>query len=405
MFPIKVAWRYLLSGGSQTILTLGGVALGVTVYIFISTLITGLQRGLINRTIGSISHVTLEMPEEEARIIAPAGTQAIGPQQPFNAREERIRGWQQIVPALDKFPGVRAVSPAISTSGFATRGGTTRPVTLIGIQEDRGAQIIDLRGFMRSGSLNLAGQGCAIGVELARLLGLEVGDKITVRSAQGIERAFTVTGIFDAGNININERSFYISLANGQRLADQIGSISRIEIQIDQVFQANALSEQIGAKTGLRAKSWMQENTELLGALQSQSGTTQLIRIFVLAVVATGVASVLIVSVLQRSREIGILMSMGARGVTILKIFLWLGFFLGFFGAFLGVSLGGLAVLGMAEIPGTNPFRPGKLFPIFFETQFLIESLLAATIVGLVASIPPARRASKMNPVDVIRYG
>lgn len=404
LFAVKLAARYFVRGGGQTALTMAGVAFGVTVYLFITTLIVGLQKGLVERTIGSSSQLTVKPLEAEARVLA-TPERNLATTQPFNEREARLRGWGTILQALDGFPGVNAASPVVSTSGFAIAGGQARPITLLGVEENRHVQIIDLRRFLVQGRLNLTGNGAAIGIELARLLGLKVGDPIRVRSSQGVERVLRVDGIFDAGNINVNERSFYVSLTTGQRLAALVGDVSRIETKVDEPFQADVIAQRVAAATGLQVTNWKEENRELLGALQSQSGTTTIIRVFVMILVATSVASVLIVSVLQRSREIGILKSMGASQARILTTFVVLGLFIGGGGALIGAGIGGSMVLGLASLPGNNPTRPGFLFPIDWQLRYVIEGIAAATLIGTLAAIPPARRASRMNPVDVIRYG
>jgi len=404
LFAVKLAARYFVRGGGQTVLTMAGIAFGVTVYLFITTLIVGLQKGLIERTIGSSSQLTVKPPEAEARVL-PVPGRNLATVQPFNEREPRLRGWISTLSLLDGYPGINAASPVVSTAGFAIRGGQARPITILGVEENRHVQIIDLRRNIKSGRLNLSGNGCAIGIEMARLLGLRPGDPLRVRSSQNIERVLRVDGIFDAGNININERSLYVSLATGQRLAQLTGDVSRIETKVDEPFNADTIATKLAASTGLQVTNWKDENKELLGALQSQTGTTSIIRVFVMILVATSVASVLIVSVLQRSREIGILKSMGASTSRILATFVMLGLFIGGGGALIGAGIGGTAVLALSTLPGNNPTKPGFMFPIDWQLRYVLEGIVAATLIGTFAAIPPARRAARMNPVDVIRFG
>lgn len=405
LFALKVGLRYFQSGGSQTVLTVASVAFGVTVYLFITSLIFGLQSGLIRRTIGSTSQVTVEPLEEQARVLRFEERENISQAQPFNEREVTLKGYQALVPTLDKVDGVTAVSPVATGAGFASRGGQSRPITILGIEEDRGNQIFDLRSSMQEGRLDLGGQGAAIGIELARLLGLEVGDKVRVLSAKQVEQIFTVNGIFDAGQVNVNERSFYVSLPNGQRLNDMVGAVSRIEMKVVEPFAVDPIRAQVEGITGLKVQSWKDVNGELLAALDGQSRTTGIIRLFTMILVATSVASVLIVSVIQRSREIGILKSMGASTGTLQGVFIVLGALVGISGALVGAGFGGSIVLLLAQVPGDNPVRPGFLFPIDMQLRFVVEAFAVAAGIGSVAAILPARRAALMNPVDVIRQG
>lgn len=405
LFAFKVGLRYFHGGGSQTWLTVASVAFGVTVYLFISSLIYGLQSGLIQRTIGSTSHVTVQPLEAEARVLNLPNTRNLADQQPFNERQTNIKGYSAMLTQLDSVPGVTAVSPLSAGPGFALRGGQSRPISILGIDEDRGNQILDLRAAMKSGTLDLGGQGCAIGVELARLLDLKVGDKVRVLSARRVEQVFRINGIFEAGQIVVNERSFYVSLTNGQRLNDMIGAVSEIEMKVAEPFQADPIVQEVKGITGLKIQSWKEVNTELLGALSAQNQTTSIIRVFTMILVATSVASVLIVSVIQRSREIGILKSMGASTRTLQFVFIVLGALVGLSGAMVGAGFGGAMVVLLAQIPGNNPIRPGYALPIDMQLRFVVESFLVAFLIGSLAAILPARRAALMNPVDVIRQG
>lgn len=404
-FIWRVALRYFLSGGTQTALTVAGVAFGVTVYLFITALISGLQQGLINRTIGSSSQITLEPLDEGARLLSDSKATVLGDSQPFTEREGRIRDYFDLILKLDAFPGVTAVNPVATGPGFAVRGGTTRPITILGVDEERVLQIFDIRRNIKQGRYDLGGQNIAIGTELARLLGLKAGDKMRIVSSRGVDGVFTVAGVFDAGNNNVNERSVYVSLKQGQQLNQMAGSASRIEMKAAVPFQADKTAAGIRAATGYKVKSWQEDNRELLGALQSQSSTTGLIRIVVMILVGTSIASVLVVIVLQRSREVGILRSMGASVQSIQSVFLALGFITGFAGAFAGISFGGLFVFLMSLVPGNNPTKPGFLFPFDFQISTALEALIIATAVATIAGFFPSRRAALMSPVDVIRQG
>ena len=405
IFSFKVGYRYFRSGGSQTVLTVVSVAFGVTVYLFITSLIFGLQNGLIKTTIGNSSHITVEANDEVARVLPLEGPKNVSTVQPFNEREVSLKGYRGIISNLDRVRGVTAVSPVATGAGFAIRGGQSRPITVVGIEEDRGSQIFDLRTAMKSGRLDLGGQGSAVGIELARLLGLKVGDKVRVVSAKNVDQVYRINGIFDSGNKNVNERSFYVSLSNGQRLNNMVGSVSRIELKVGDPFGVDPIADVIQKETGLKVETWKQLNAELLSGLAAQSQTTSIIRVFVMILVATGVASVLIVSVMQRSREIGILKSMGVSTRRLQGIFIVLGSLVGLSGALVGIGLGGSMVLLIAQIPGNSGFRPGYALPIEMQFSVVLEAFMVAAGIGSVAAILPARRAALMNPVDVIRLG
>jgi lipoprotein-releasing system permease protein len=409
-FEWKVATRYFITGGMQSVLTVLGVAVGVTVFVFIASLIGGLQKGLIQRTIGSLSQVTIEPQPNDPKTLAdlmtePPGSLSLTRVEKMGQREARIDNWKPLVALLDREPGVTAVSPVVSGAGFAIRGSQTRPITFRGCDAERNSRIIDLQNRMVAGRYDLSGQNCVIGIELAKDLGIGLRGKIRTQSSKNRELTFTVAGIFDAGNADVNRRSFYISLTNAQRLLDLVGYITAIETKVADVFEANTIADRIAAKTGLDVKSWMRQNVELLGALQAQSGSRDMIKAFTMVSVAFGIASVLIVSVVQKSREIGILKSMGARTRSILLIFLFQGLFVGALGSLLGCALGAGLVWLILQIPGTNPAQAGRLFPAELEWSYLVQAFVTSVVIGILAGVAPARRAAKLDPVEVIRYG
>jgi lipoprotein-releasing system permease protein len=413
-FEIKVAIRYFKAGGMQSVLTIMGVAVGVVVFIFIASLIGGLEKAIVNSTIGSISQVTLEAKDRDPRTLAEIASAAPGTLSAGlivsrldkgNERESKIDNWQPLIALLDREPGVTVVSPSVSGPGFALRGSLIKPITFRGIVPERSLGIIDLQEDLVTGRYDVSGQNCVIGAELAKDLGAGLHDKIRTRSGKGRELVFTIAGIFRAGVKEINERSLYLSLTNAQRLLDLVGYLTAVEMKIDDVFQANAIADRLAPKTGLKASSWMRDNKDILAALNGQSGTSLLIKIFVMISVAFGIASVLIVTVVQKSREIGILKSMGARTRSITLIFLLQGLFVGLIGSLVGCVLGSGLVWLILLIPGEGGLAKGKLFPAELELAYLWQAFAVSVLIGMAAGIAPARRAAQLDPVEVIRYG
>jgi len=189
----------------------------------------------------------------------------------------------------------------------------------------------------------------------------------------------------------------YLDLQQAQALLDLPGGVTVIDTTIEDLFQANAIAQRLRALTGLKTESWMETNGDLLNALSSQSMSTQMIRIFVAISVAFGIASVLAVSVVQRTREIGILRAMGSRRQQILRVFLLQGAVLGFMGSLVG----GAAGYGLVQI--FNILGP-RLFVIPFDPWLIPSAIALATTTGILAAAAPARRAARYDPAVAIRY-
>jgi lipoprotein-releasing system permease protein len=321
------------------------------------------------------------------------------------ATPQRVRSideWQRVGRSLEALPRVTAVSPVVSGSAFATRGGASRSVALLGVDPARFVQVVPVDEELVQGSLTLAGTDTVIGVALAADLGASIGDRIRISTADGRAQGLVVQGIFDLGSRDLNQRWVLVSQRNAQTLLDLVGGVSSIDLRVDEIFEAERVAERISAETGLDAESWMETNAQLLAALRSQSASSTLIQVFVVVAVAMGIASVLVVSVVQRSRQIGILRAMGLARRTILHVFLLQGLTVGLAGAVLGSALGALLAATFAGLL-TGPGGQAT-FPMALEPRIFLRALGVAALTGLLAAALPARRAARLDPAVAIRH-
>jgi lipoprotein-releasing system permease protein len=404
-FEWFVAVRYLREGRAQSLLILAGVAVGVGVIIFLSALIDGLQASLVQRTLGTQAHIVLRRPDEmprplqDDRLVAGLSPHLQRPAQ----RIRSILQWQQVLADIERVPGVAAVSPSVSGAAFAVQGTANRAILLRGIDPPTFTQIIDLRARLVDGAFRVDSGDAVVGTELARQMGLTVGDKLRVTTPDDRSDVLTVRGLFDVGNKDANERWVFVTLRSAQALLDLSGGVSNIEVRVGDIFQAEAIAQQLVARTGLEADSWMKVNTQLLVGLRSQSASSYMIQAFVIIAVALGIASVLVVSVVQKSREVGILKAMGTPTRRIIRVFLIEGALVGLTGSILGIALGAGLALFFASL-ATNP-DGSPTFPVSLTLALCLRAAAVATITGLLAAAAPAHRAAMLDPVEVIRYG
>ena len=393
-----LAIRFLREGRIQSALILVGIAVGVAVIVFLTALITGLQVNIIDRTLGTQAHIKVEAPDEANRVVpAAAGVTQLILESRRAQRLRSINNWQQVRDALDALPEVTAVSPIVSGPAFARRGAAVESVALVGIDVDRYTQIIPLQEDIIAGRLRVGAGEVVIGIQLARDLGVSVGDKLRLDAGDDRDSVVTVAGIFELGVRELDARYVYLDMKQTQSLLNLPGAATVIDVTVRNIFGASEVAARIARLTGLKAESWMQTNSQLMNALDSQRLSTQMISFFVAISVALGIASVLFVSVIQRTREIGILRAMGITRQQMLRVFLVQG---GVFGL-IGSLAGGLAGTGMVWI--FNHYGP-KLFYIPVNPSLLVTSSLLATVTGIIAAAIPARRAARMDPVQAIRH-
>ena len=393
-----IAISFLREGRAQSIMITVGVAVGVAVIVFVTALMQGLQSNIIQRTLGTQAHIRLLSPDDVNQIIAPAaGTLQLLQEDKRPQRLRSINNWQQITATLDQLPLLTAVSPVVSGPAFAQRGDALESVALVGIDAERYQKIIPLKEYLISGQLRVGADDVLIGSQLAEDLGVQVGSKLRLDTGQQNSAVVNIAGIFELGVRELDARYVYLDLKQAQSLLSLPGGVTVIDLTVADIFEAENVAAQVGRLTSLQAESWIKTNAQLMNAISAQSLSTSMIIVFVAISVAFGIASVLSVSVVQRTREIGILRATGATRQQILRIFLFQGAMFGLLGSVLG------SVASYALVWVFNNFGPG-LFYIPVSINLIMLALLLAILTGVLAAAIPARRAAALDPVEAIRH-
>ena len=399
-FAWMVALRYLREGRMQTVLILAGVTGGVAVIIFLTTLISQLQVSIIDKTLGSQAHIVIRPPQAVNLTTLPADSTAAIVQ----PRAQRLRGIDQSASVAQwaaQTNGVLAVSSMVSGAGFAVRADASQSIALMGVDAQAYQRIVRMQKYLQLGTFDVAGANAVVGVELAKDLGITVGDKLRLVTVNGRNDLFSVSGIFDIGNRDLNRRWVFTSTQVAQTLLDLPGGITQIDLRVAKLFEADGIARRLQAQTGLTVDSWMQTNAQLLSALNSQSMSNNLIRFFVTVIVAVGIASVLVVSVVQKQKEIGILRAMGASPRSIMSVFLLQGGFYGLMGSALGSALALGLLTFFSKI--TRNADGTALVSADLDPAVAASACALALVVGLLAAALPARRAALLDPVQAIR--
>jgi lipoprotein-releasing system permease protein len=401
-FERRVAVRFLREGRMQTVLIIVGVAAGVAVVAYISALITGLQRNTLEKTLGAQAHVTVSARDD---VVIPArepaaDTTVLVQTQPRVQRPRTIVNWQSLVPVLEAMPAVAAVSPMVAGAGLAQRGEASKSIALMGVDLDRYDRIVHLRSKVVQGEPRLGPGEGIIGRELADDLGVRVGDRISLVTGT-ITDSLRVTALVDLGVRELNRRTVIVPLRAAQSLVGLPGGATGIDLALADVWAAKALAADLSQRFPYKVESWQEANSQLVSALNAQSVSTALIRGVVMVVVVLGIASVLVVSVVQKQREIGILRAIGATQGQMLRVFLLQGAIVGAVGSTLGVLLAvGLIKAFTTFVRGSDGL---PLFAITLAPSLALSIAGIATVCGVLAAVAPARRAAALDPAQAIR--
>lgn len=379
----KIAWRFLTSNKLQTVFIILGIAVGVSVQVFIGTLIASLQTGLLDTTIGSSSQITVSNKESTGRI------------SDYGALEKEIN-------ALDA--RIEHTSPVADAAGFIKEGDSTYPILLRGVDFDKAEGIYGFKEALLEGKL-ASGKQVLLGKELMQKAGLSLGDEIEVLTPTGKTEKVTISGVFDLNVASLNESWAISNMDFVQSLYDYGDEATAIEMQVSEVFEADAIANSIDGilPSDLQVTNWKDQNAALLSGLNGQSVSSLMIQVFVMVSVVLGIASVLAISVLQKSRQIGILKAMGIKNRTASFIFLSQGFILGLLGAVFGVLLG----IGLTTAFTTFALNPDgtPIIKMYLDSNFILVSSIIAVAAATFASFIPARRSAKLDPMEVIKNG
>lgn len=373
-----IAKRFLTYSKGQTLAIMLGIAIGVSVQIFIGLLITGLQTGLIDKTVGNSAHLIVTQANDEAFSVSSSGFKPV-----------------------DDFT---AVSYAVD-GALVVRVNDTSVSALLRSADEGALAIYDYEDALTDGRLPKTDQEVILGSLLAEELGVGVGDTVTLQTFENVTREVTITGIFDLSVAAINERWMVGTPSGAQSLLGLGNSVTSIEIQVKDVFAADTLALTLSdeLRSGYTVVDWKSQNESLLSGLNGQSISSLMIQIFVLISVVLGIASVLAITVLQKSKQIGILKAMGINDAKASLIFLFQGMILGIFGALLGIALG-VGLLVSFTTFARNP-DGSALIPIAFDVPFILFSAGIAVLSAMIASLIPANRTRKLSPIEVIRNG
>lgn len=379
----KIALRFLKSTKGQTALIALGIAVGVSVQIFIGSLIQGLQKSLIDKTVGNSSQVTLSSDTSD-RLISD-----------YDSIVDNIKESDSRI----KDVSVVSDSPALIKTDLKTYS-----VLVRGMNIDDSDKIYDLKDSIYEGKVPNNKFETLVGKDLKEELNLNLNDKIDLITNSGDVKTLIVTGFYDLKVASINKAWLITDLSSAKELFSTGDKITGIEMQVTDVFKADEIATVIGSninRSDIKVDNWKDQNASLLSGLNGQSISSYMIQVFVMVSVILGIASVLIITVVQKSKQIGILKAMGIKDSQSSLIFLFEGFLLGLMGAILGVALG----LGLSLIFTKFALNPDgtPVVELYINYNFIIISAVIALIASTLAALIPARGSSKLNPIEVIR--
>jgi lipoprotein-releasing system permease protein len=384
MLAFKIAVRFLKSGKTQTILIVAGMAIAISIQIFVGLLINSLQKSLVEKTIGRSPHITITSASDV----------------------DTIRAYQNIIDKIKNEHVTSDITSSATGSAFILYKDKEYPVLIRGFNLDEADGIYHITEAIYDGIPFMSSSEVLMGKELRDELNLNVGDKIEVVIPDGTSQTFTLSGFYDLGVASINKSWIISNFKTAQQLFNMGNRVTSIEMTVPDPFTADLVASYIDGSLNekdLKIENWKDQNRELLSGLEGQRNSSDIIQVVIVISVVIAISSVLVISVLQKQRQIGILKAMGIKDFAASMIFIYQGFLLGLVGSILGIILG-LGLLFAFNYFTTSPDGTAVV-ELYIQYDFIIRSWLIALLAATIAGIIPARKSLQLNPIDVIREG
>jgi lipoprotein-releasing system permease protein len=405
---LRQLWdRKLLNG-----IAVLGVALGVLVLIGVNGIMAGFQQKFLDNILKISPHVTIfdkqlrPAPPMLATYADDYVAARVAHESPSD-RQLRISRPQEIVRALEQMDGVRAAAASLNGSAVLSLGSKQYPVDLRGIDPAQQDRVTPISGYVHEGSyrsFSAAPDGMMLGVGVAARLGAKVGDVISCGSSAGTRLNLKVYALVDAGIPPVDNSRIYVTLRNAQTLLGKPDIVGRIEIKLEDPDTAPALTDRAERMFGYDAESWQETNANFLAIFAMQDTIISFVVGAILSVGGFGILAIQIMIVLQKTRDIAILRSVGFKRSDILSAFLLQGMIIAAVGAAVG-EVGGhylVMLLGTMKTHQEGLVR-SETFLVYDDPKLYWYGAVFALTVGIIASLLPALRASRVEPVDVLR--
>lgn len=403
-WQLSVAIKYLAAKRKEkfisiiSLISILGVAIGVCALIIVISVMSGFDENLKDKIIGTYAHI---------EVLSDYGVK------PSREISDLIMGTGH----------VKAVSFFLNAQALVRSGESVTGVIVKGIKIEDEVRVKDIAEYLKSGTLDLSADNLVIGSELANKLNVKIGDiislispaakveiKLSLKSPISVEgKNFRISGIFTSGMYEYDMNLIYMNLSRAQEFFGTRDLASGVAVRVDDAFNVDSVKRALQLKLGFpyNVRSWMDMNRNFLEALKLEKTVMFIILTLIVMVACFNIASSLIMTVLEKTKDIGILKAIGASNRDIMAVFAMQGSMIGI----LGTLLGALSGIGISWALKTYKFitLPKDIYyidklPVKLQAQDISIIVISSVLISLLATIYPAYKASKLDPVEALRY-
>jgi lipoprotein-releasing system permease protein len=401
----KIASTYLFSNKKLTAVAVLGVLLGMSIYIFMNSMLVGFDRSASSSIFKSTSHIRIYKDDEISKVLVKNSSDKyliINPKVVPN--NNTIINPKMISELILKQKEVIVVTPQVSTSVFYNNGKSQISGLSVGIKPNEANLMYDIKSFMVEGNFDLLKanvNGIIIGSGIAEKMNLTVNDNLNISSSKGVNRTFKVIGIFKTNNSAIDKSKSYINLAAAQELLKEGNSyITDINVNIADPENAEEVAKKLSILTGYKAEGWKQANETFMAANKIRKIVITFVSFTILLVAAFGIYNILNMTVSQKINDIAILKAMGFKGKDVIRIFVTQAVSIGFMGVIGGVIMAIIVITILKRV-----YVGGDIgyFPIDYEPTKFVQGIAIGLFITFLAGYIPAKKAADVDPVSILR--
>ena len=401
----SIASTYLFSNKRLTGVAVFGVVLGLSIYIFMNSLLVGFDKSSNTSLFRNSSHIRIYQEDQVSEVLEPTKqSRGIIINPTITPFRNTIINPAEIQRQVSRHPAVVDVAPEINATVFYSSGTVQLPGQFVGVLPEVANRMYAIQSFMVEGNFDRLSNypnGIVIGVGLAEKLYLKVGDPLTILSSKGVQRNFTIIGIFKTSNSVIDETKSYIQLPAGQQLLKENGQyISSLHVNLTDPEDAEQVAKELTQQTGYKAEGWKEANETVMAANKMRKMIITFVSFTILLIAGFGIYTILNMTVSQKIDEIAILKAMGFKGKDVIQIFVTQAISIGLMGIIGGSLLALFLVFLLQKV-----YLGGDIgyFPIDYEPSKFVQGNLIGLVITFFAGYIPARKAANVDPVSIFR--
>ena len=400
-----IAKTYIFSNKKLTAVAVLGVLLGMSVYIFMNSLLVGFDKSSNTSIFRNTSHIRVYKDDEISKpLINHSESKSIIVNPKVVPINNTIINPNLVMETILKQKEVTVVTPQVNTSVFYNNGKSQISGISVGIKPDEANLMYDIKSFMVDGNFDLLKSnpnGIIIGSGVAEKMNLAINDNLNLTSSKSINRKFKVVGIFKTNNSITDKTKSYINLSASQQLLKQGNNyITDINVNVIDPEIAEKVAEKLTQITGYKAEGWKQANETLMATNKMRKMIITFVSLTILLVAGFGIYNILNMTVSQKINDIAILKAMGFKGKDVIRIFVTQAISIGIMGVIGGVIMATILITILKRV-----YLGGDIgyFPIDYEPQKFVQGVVIGLIITFFAGYIPAKKAANVDPVDILR--